>query len=99
MTNITRPVSSQRCGCWLRMSPPEHAYEPDEICVRFHHRLVSIHPFPNGNGRHSRICADFLAAARMAPFIHTSELRRRYQTALRAADAGEIHELLTFARS
>ena len=86
----------------------EHAtYEPDEICVRFHHRLVSIHPFPNGNGRHSRICADFLVAALgMAPFnwgrnlgVTTTELRRHYQTALRAADAGEIHELLTFARS
>ena len=86
----------------------EHAtYEPDEICVRFHHQLVSIHPFPNGNGRHSRICADFLVAAlRMAPFswgrnlgVTTSELRRHYQTALRAADAGKIHKLLTFARS
>ncbi|WP_237022512.1 mobile mystery protein B [Herbaspirillum frisingense] len=24
----------------------------DEIAARFHHQLVSIHPFPNGNGRH-----------------------------------------------
>ena len=29
-------------------------YAVDECCVRFHHRLVAIHPFPNGNGRHAR---------------------------------------------
>jgi hypothetical protein len=28
--------------------------------VRFHHRLVQIHPFLNGNGRHSRLMADLL---------------------------------------
>jgi len=33
-------------------------YPPDEIAVRFHHRLVVIHPFPNGNGRHARLMAD-----------------------------------------
>jgi len=37
----------------------EHvSYFSDEIAVRFHHRLVSIHPFPNGNGRHARLMAD-----------------------------------------
>src|SRR4051812_16596856 len=37
----------------------EHrAYPTDEIAVRFHHRLVVIHPFPNGNGRHARLLAD-----------------------------------------
>jgi Fic-DOC domain mobile mystery protein B len=35
-------------------------YTADEIAVRFHHRLVFIHPFPNGNGRHSRLAADLL---------------------------------------
>src|SRR6476661_6539586 len=38
------------------------AYPPDEIAVRFHHHLVQIHPFPNGNGRHARMMADLLAA-------------------------------------
>lgn len=39
----------------------EHAsYPPDEIAVRFHHRLVLVHPFPNGNGRHARLMADLL---------------------------------------
>ena len=36
------------------------AYPPDEIAVRFHHRLVQIHAFPNGNGRHARLMADLL---------------------------------------
>jgi Fic-DOC domain mobile mystery protein B len=36
------------------------SYPPDEIAVRFHHRLVQIHPFPNGNGRHARLMADML---------------------------------------
>lgn len=82
-------------------------HEPDEICVRFHHRLVSIHPFPNGNGRHSRICADYLRIAvgetRFSWGIHldmtTNELRGQYHAALRSADAGEMSDLLIFARS
>jgi fido (protein-threonine AMPylation protein) len=36
----------------------QHVYPPDEIAVRLHHRLVMIHPFPNGNGRHARLLAD-----------------------------------------
>ena len=38
-------------------------YEPGESAIRFHHRLVAIHPFPNGNGRHGRVAADYLAMA------------------------------------
>jgi Fic-DOC domain mobile mystery protein B len=39
----------------------EHeTFPPDEIAIKFHHRLVAIHPFPNGNGRHSRLAADLL---------------------------------------
>jgi Fic-DOC domain mobile mystery protein B len=36
------------------------AYPADELAVRFHHRLVSIRPFPNGNGRHARLATDLL---------------------------------------
>jgi hypothetical protein len=39
------------------------SYPPDEIAVRFHHRLVQIHPFPNGNGRHARLLAIFSSCA------------------------------------
>jgi fido (protein-threonine AMPylation protein) len=31
-----------------------------DMAVRFHHGLVQIHPFPNGNGRHTRLMADLL---------------------------------------
>ncbi|MCY3806637.1 MAG: mobile mystery protein B [bacterium] len=83
------------------------AYEPDELAVRFHHRLVAIHPFPNGNGRHSRIAADYLVTALGHPRfgwgisldVNTEDLRAAYHQALQRADAGEIDELLAFARS
>lgn len=82
-------------------------FEIDEIAVRFHHRLVAIHPFRNGNGRHGRVAADYLARALGAePFtwgrllrLATSDLRRAYLSALKNADAGEISQLLIFARS
>lgn len=82
-------------------------YAMDEIAVRFHHRLVGIHPFRNGNGRHGRVAADYLARALGAePFswgrhrdISTTDLRTAYLSALQAADAGETNPLLTFSRS
>lgn len=82
-------------------------YQPDEIAVRFHHRLVSIHPFPNGNGRHARMAADLLATALGRPrftwgsanLVNATETRARYVAALRAADNHEIAPLLAFARS
>lgn len=86
----------------------EHGtYEPDELAVRFHHRLVSIHPFPNGNGRHARLMADLIAQqAGRPPFswggaslVRTSDLRVAYIDALHRADDGDIEPLLTFARS
>lgn len=86
----------------------EHqTYSPDEITARFHHRLVSIHPFPNGNGRHARLAADLLALELGIPrftwgsanLVEEAETRRRYVAALRAADAHDIEPLLAFARS
>ena len=81
-------------------------YEPDELGARFHHRLVQIHPFPNGNGRHARIAANYLMQSLgREPFswgrgldVSTDELRARYVHALREADAGDVSELLVFAR-
>jgi Fic-DOC domain mobile mystery protein B len=82
-------------------------FSADEICVRFHHRLVSIHPFPNGNGRHSRLMADVLATSlATSPFswggasiTEHGTLRESYISALRAADSNNIAPLLIFARS
>ncbi|MBN1843638.1 MAG: mobile mystery protein B [Deltaproteobacteria bacterium] len=81
---------------------------PEEIAVRFHHRLVSIHPFPNGNGRHARIMADILLenvlhSLRFSwgdrDLSNASEVRSRYIEALHEADKGNYQPLLQFARS
>ena len=82
-------------------------YEPDEIAVRFHHRLVAIHAFSNGNGRHGRIAADYLITSLKGESFSwgarldagTDELRTTYLHALRRADDGEIAEILVFARA
>lgn len=83
------------------------SYPPDEIAVRFHHRLVAIHPFPNGNGRHARLMADWLIERLgREPFTwgsgtlrETGELRAQYIAALKKADGHDIAELIDFARS
>jgi len=86
----------------------EHrTYRPDEIAVRLHHRLVAIHPFPNGNGRHARLMADLLIERLDAlafswggrTLADAGELRARYIAALRSADNHDIGPLLAFARS
>lgn len=84
-------------------------FSPDGIAVRFHHRIVQIHPFVNGNGRHGRIAADLLVRSLgELPFtwgrhltVDTTELRARYQAALRRVDADreDITDLAAFARS
>jgi Fic-DOC domain mobile mystery protein B len=82
-------------------------YLPDEIAVRFHHRLVFIHPFPNGNGRHARLIADIIAMKLgrsaltwgSAKLVKQGEARATYLEAIRAADDGDIQPLLNFARS
>jgi Fic-DOC domain mobile mystery protein B len=84
-----------------------NTYSTDEIAVRFHHRLVFVHPFPNGNGRHARLMGDVLAMKLGRPaftwgsanLIKEGEARTRYLEAIRAADDGDIQPLLNFARS
>jgi Fic-DOC domain mobile mystery protein B len=82
-------------------------YLPDEIAVRFHHRLVFIHPFPNGNGRHARLIADIIAMKLGRPeftwgfanLVKDGEARTAYLEAIRVADDGDIQPILNFARS
>ncbi len=92
------------CRYWI-----EHkTYEEEEIAIRFKHRLVSIHCFPNGNGRHSRLMADVIAERLFAREVFSwgsndlanlSAARANYLAAVKAADAGEIRFLIAFARS
>jgi len=84
-------------------------FEIDEIAIRFHHRLVWVHAFPNGNGRHARLLADAIAAKNgREPFswglrelVAMSATRDEYIRSLKAADANndDIQGLLRFARS
>lgn len=88
--------------CWVEFG----TYEPLEAAARFHHKLVFIHPFPNGNGRFSRIMADtFLERVYDMPPIDwaagqdlqkMNERRTSYLSALRAADKGEFQLLFEF---
>jgi len=79
----------------------------DEIALRFHHRLTVIHPFPNGNGRFSRLAADLLVYRMGEPrftwgrvsLIEPGEARKQYIAALRAADGHTLEPLLAFSRS
>ena len=88
---------------WLEHS----TYEADEIAARFHHRLVFIHPYPNGNGRHARMTADLLLKSMgQAPFTWGNDnpadpgkTRSEYITALRAADRHDYGPLFAFVRS
>lgn len=86
-------------------------FKIDETGVRFHHRLVQIHVFPNGNGRHARLMTDLFleiegeepfswgARTSLAPMETEGERRKKYILALRAADKNQYDLLLSFVRS
>ena len=85
-----------------------NVFSYDEIAIRLHHRLVWIHPFPNGNGRHARLMADLLImqqkGSRFSWGMHqdlyrATPIRKQYITALQCADKGDYSLLLAFARS
>lgn len=84
------------------------SFDFDEIAVRFHHRLVFIHPFENGNGRHARLMADllilFLGKKRFSWGLHQNlskktSTRTIYIQALKKADQGDYKDLIIFSRS
>ena len=83
-------------------------YPPDEIAVRFKHRIVSIHCFPNGNGRHSRLIADIIIENIFNQYVFSwgagnlqgeGDIRTKYLEALKTADKRDYSLLLSFARS
>lgn len=83
-------------------------YGPDEMTLRFKHRLVSIHCFPNGNGRHSRLIADIMIEKiykqpvftwGAADLVKEGDTRGSYLKAIKAADRGDMELLISFARS
>jgi len=89
---------------WIK----NNTYSPDEIAIRFKHRLVSIHCFPNGNGRHSRLMADIIIQKIFKKTAFSwgannlsqqSDTRAAYITAIKIADKGDLALLLAFSRS
>jgi Fic-DOC domain mobile mystery protein B len=81
-------------------------YTPPERAVRLHHRLVQVHPFRNGNGRHSRLMADvylYEIGVERLPWgagdnlVINSDVRKAYISALHDADGGDVGPLLRFA--
>lgn len=100
------PVEVRQLVGDARYWADHQTYAPDEIAIRFAHQLVSIHPFPNGNGRHSRLAADLLAMelgqARFTwgrtNLVDAGTTRKSYITTLQKADAGDVEPLLKFAR-
>ena len=91
------------CKFWINHS----IYDPDEIAIRFSHRLVQIHLFPNGNGRHARLMADIIISHIFhrpvfswgrSDLTKTSQLRKDFLAAVYAADNGNIKPLLAFSR-
>lgn len=83
------------------------SFDIDEMAARFHHRLVLIHAFPNGNGRHSRLMTDLFLKAQKRPAFSwgasnlstMSKTREQYIQALRAADKHDYQHLFNFVRS
>jgi len=90
------------CNYWIE----NKVFSEDEIAVRLSHRMVLIHPFANGNGRHSRLMADILIAKGFGKPYFTwgsvnltkeGEARKKYLEALRAADQNDYKSLIEFA--
>ncbi|QQR81939.1 MAG: mobile mystery protein B [Deltaproteobacteria bacterium] len=82
----------------------QKTYSPEEIAVRFHYKLVWIHPFANGNGRHARLVADIYLFQKSLPLLNWGSTlkdvnlqRKTYIEALRKADEGIFLPLIQFA--
>jgi fido (protein-threonine AMPylation protein) len=91
------------CKHWI----DRKVFPEDEIAVRFSHRMVAIHLFPNGNGRHSRLIADILVSHVFGRPVFSwgsinltakGAARSAYLKALKQADEGIYQSLIKFAR-
>jgi Fic-DOC domain mobile mystery protein B len=83
-------------------------YLPEEVAIRFKHRIVSIHCFPNGNGRHSRMMGDIIIESifgkevfswHQSNMVKVNETRKEYIKALKKADDGNLAPLIKFAKN
>ncbi|MCD4737240.1 MAG: mobile mystery protein B [Bacteroidales bacterium] len=95
---------NENCKYWIQ----NKTYEPDNIAIEYKHQIVRIHPFANGNGRHSRLMADIIIEKLLGGKIFswgrvnlsgTSSQRTQYIDSIKLADKGNIKPLVEFARS
>lgn len=95
---------NEDCKFWIE----NKTFEPDILAIEYKHRIVKIHPFANGNGRHSRLMADIIIEKLLGREIFTwgkmnlsgtSEERKIYIDSIIKADKGNIKPLIEFARS
>ena len=102
------PEELQKLCSDVKYQLEHNTFPDDEIAVRMHHRLVWIHPFPNGNGRHARLMADLLIMQRglqrfswgaAQNLYESTPVRKKYIETLRLADRGDYSELVAFSRS
>ncbi len=92
------------CNFWIG----NKTYPVDELSIRYKHRIVQIHCFANGNGRHSRLMGDVIINHIFGKPVFTwslesisrkGETRSNYLNAIRTADKGNINPLIQFAKS
>jgi Fic-DOC domain mobile mystery protein B len=85
-----------------------NTFPPVELAIRFKHQLVSIHCFPNGNGRHSRLMADLIMEKLYlqpilswgsSSLVKADDKRKNYIRAIKMADNHDLHPLIDFAKS
>ena len=110
-TGVDKTLIHIRLGSLLRDARfwiKEAVFPRDELAIRFHHGLVFIHVFPNGNGRHARLMADLIVAqlggqpftwGRGGNLQEMGDPRDRYIQAIRRADGHDFEELFALARS
>jgi Fic family protein len=80
---------------WLRKNPEE--LRPVEMAVVFHYKLVSTHPFDDGNGRVARLLMNLLLIKHGYPMtVIRNYDRRRYYDTLRKADNNDLKPFTTF---
>jgi len=95
---------NENCKYWIQ----NNTFMPDNIAIEYKHQIVKIHPFANGNGRHSRLMADIIIEKFLGGEIFTwgkvsliqkSDKRTKYIDSIKVADKGDIKPLIEFARS
>lgn len=95
---------NEDCKFWIE----NNTYESDILAISYKHRIVQIHPFANGNGRHSRLMADIIIEKLLGGEVfswggvnlsRSTDTRKTYIDAIITADGGNIKPLVEFARS